>query len=205
MCNGLAASTATAVSQINFLLGSVHQMSLGEVAELLQDWRESWQSRARLLRLLGAHGMEERDSGGDGNCQFTSISDQLWKTPQEHERVRGDVVKQLRSNPGWYGNFIDTDSGESFDEYTDRMSIVGQWGDHVTLQALADAYGVRIVLLTSFEREPVIELVPCEAKFAQTLLLSFWAEIHYSSIRPRGKEVVQAPAGGCAMSQCAIS
>merc|ERR1719464_771305 len=141
------------MSQFQYIVGSIHQMSSAEVVELLREWRDSWQSRARLLRLLDMYGMEERDSGGDGNCQFTSISDQLWKTPQEHERVRSDVVAQLRSNPGWYSNFIDTDCGESFDEYTARMAVVGQWGDHVTLQALADAYGVRIVFLTSFESE----------------------------------------------------
>ena len=56
-------------------------------------------------------------------------------------------------------------------------------GDHVTLQAAADAYGLNVSLLTSFESEPLIEILPRERKSTRTVWLSFWAEVHYNAIR----------------------
>ena len=40
--------------------------------------------------------------------------------------------------------------GETFDAYVDRMARDGTWGDNVTLQAAADAFGVPVYLVTSF-------------------------------------------------------
>uniref|UniRef100_A0A6N2LSS8 OTU domain-containing protein n=1 Tax=Salix viminalis TaxID=40686 RepID=A0A6N2LSS8_SALVM len=36
----------------------------------------------------------------------------------------------------------------------------GEWGDHVTLQAAADSYGVKILLITSFRDTCCIEIFP---------------------------------------------
>jgi hypothetical protein len=43
----------------------------------------------------------------------------------------------------------------------------GEWGDHVTLQAAADYYGVRISLVTSFKDTCFIEIVPTQQKSKQ--------------------------------------
>lgn len=40
--------------------------------------------------------------------------------------------------------------GQSYDAYLADMSRDGTWGDHVTLQAAADAYQVPVYLVTSF-------------------------------------------------------
>jgi hypothetical protein len=40
----------------------------------------------------------------------------------------------------------------------------GEWGDHVTLQAAADYYGVKISLITSFKDTCFIEIVPKQHK-----------------------------------------
>jgi hypothetical protein len=62
----------------------------------------------------------------------------------------------------------------------------GEWGDHVTLQAAADYYGVKISLITSFKDTCFIEIVPTEQKSKREMYLSFWAEVHYNSIYPIG-------------------
>jgi hypothetical protein len=47
-----------------------------------------------------------------------------------------------------------------FSDYLRKMSRSGEWGDHVTLQAAADAYRVKIVVLTSFKDTCYIEILP---------------------------------------------
>jgi hypothetical protein len=60
------------------------------------------------------------------------------------------------------------------------MSQPGTWGDHVTLKAAADAYGIRICLVTSFQQECIIAIDPQQlsaAGHSRYLWLSFWAEV----------------------------
>ncbi|CAN7037007.1 unnamed protein product [Brassica oleracea var. botrytis] len=72
---------------------------------------------------------------GDGNCQFRALADQLYKTADRHKHVRRQIVKQLKSCPDSYEGYVPMD----FSEYLKKMSRSGEWGDHVTLQAAADA------------------------------------------------------------------
>ncbi|KAI9156195.1 hypothetical protein LWI28_002050 [Acer negundo] len=67
------------------------------------------------------------------------------------------------------------------------MSKNGEWGDHVTLQAAADKYGVRIFVITSFKDTCCIEILPNYQKSQRVFCLSFWAEVHYNSIYPEGE------------------
>ncbi|XP_073112392.1 OVARIAN TUMOR DOMAIN-containing deubiquitinating enzyme 9-like [Elaeis guineensis] len=75
----------------------------------------------------------------------------------------------------------------AYDEYLKKMSKNGEWGDHVTLQAAADSYGIRIFILTSFKDTCYIEILPNVQKSKRVIFLSFWAEVHYNSIYPEGE------------------
>ncbi|KAK6156346.1 hypothetical protein DH2020_010594 [Rehmannia glutinosa] len=63
----------------------------------------------------------------------------------------------------------------------------GEWGDHVTLQAAADCYGIKIFVITSFKDTCYIEILPQNEKSDRIIFLSFWAEVHYNSIYPLGE------------------
>lgn len=39
---------------------------------------------------------------------------------------------------------------DDYRAYVDKMARDGTWGDHLTLQAAADAYGVRIMVITRY-------------------------------------------------------
>jgi hypothetical protein len=63
----------------------------------------------------------------------------------------------------------------------------GTWGDRVTLQAAADAFRVKLCLLTSYKGAFVIHVAPREdarapPPGAAVLWLSFFAEVHYNSL-----------------------
>ncbi|KAG2690129.1 hypothetical protein I3843_09G169200 [Carya illinoinensis] len=136
----------------------------------------------RLLDRLQIYNFEECKVQGDGNCQFHALSDQLYCTPDNHKDVRQQVVSQLRSHPEIYEGYVPME----YDDYCEKMSKSGEWGDHVTLQAAADSYGVKIFLITSFKDTCSIEILPTSRKPERVIFLSFWAEVHYNSIYLQG-------------------
>ncbi|KAK2401230.1 OVARIAN TUMOR DOMAIN-containing deubiquitinating enzyme [Trifolium repens] len=143
---------------------------------------EATSDHERLLDRLQLYDFVEHKVQGDGNCQFRALSDQLYNTPDHHKFVRRKVVNQLKSNPDIYEGYVPM----KFSEYLENMSRSGEWGDHVTLQAAADSYGVRIFLMTSFKDTCCIEILPSFEKPKGVIFISFWAEVHYNSIYPQG-------------------
>ncbi|KAL6638625.1 hypothetical protein ACP70R_023736 [Stipagrostis hirtigluma subsp. patula] len=144
---------------------------------------EAVSDHQRLLDRLVLYGLDELKVKGDGNCQFRALSDQFYRTPEHHRFVRQQVVKQLESHPEIYSGYVPMD----YREYLKKMSKNGEWGDHVTLQAAADSYGVKIFILTSFRDTCYIEILPVVEKSKRVICLSFWAEVHYNSIYPEGE------------------
>ncbi|OAY51562.1 OVARIAN TUMOR DOMAIN-containing deubiquitinating enzyme 12 isoform X1 [Manihot esculenta] len=136
----------------------------------------------RLLDRLQVYDLVERKVQGDGNCQFRALSDQFYLTPEHHEFVRQEVVNQLKSYPETYEGYVPM----AYGDYLEKMSRSGEWGDHVTLQAAADSYGVKIIVITSFKDTCCIEILPNVQQSKRVILLSFWAEVHYNSIFAQG-------------------
>ncbi|XP_044482419.1 OVARIAN TUMOR DOMAIN-containing deubiquitinating enzyme 12-like isoform X2 [Mangifera indica] len=138
----------------------------------------------RLLERLQVYDLVERKVQGDGNCQFRALSDQIYRTPEHHEFVRHQVVNQLKSYLEIYEGYVPM----AYGDYLEKMSKSGEWGDHVTLQAAADLYGVKIFVITSFKDTCYIEILPDVERSNRVIYLSFWAEVHYNSICPPGEE-----------------
>ncbi|KAK9678468.1 hypothetical protein RND81_11G213400 [Saponaria officinalis] len=144
---------------------------------------EATSDHQRLLDRLQLYDLVERKVQGDGNCQFRALSDQFYRTPEHHKFVRQQVVNQLKAQPEFYEGYVPMEYGE----YLKKMSKSGEWGDHVTLQAAADSYGVKIFLMTSFKDTCYMEIIPKVQKSNRIIFLSFWAEVHYNSIYPQGE------------------
>ncbi|KAF3956748.1 hypothetical protein CMV_018158 [Castanea mollissima] len=134
----------------------------------------------RLQERLKLYNLVENEVKGDGNCQFRALADQLYGDPDLHAFVREQVIEQLKSQLELYQNYVPM----SYSDYLEKMSKEGEWGDHVTLQAAADRFGVKIFLITSFKDTCYIEILPHVQKSKRVLMLSFWAETHYNSINP---------------------
>ncbi|KAM0945065.1 putative ubiquitinyl hydrolase 1 [Dioscorea sansibarensis] len=143
---------------------------------------EATSDHQRLIDRLRLYDLVEFKVQGDGNCQFRALSDQFYRTPEHHEFVRQQVINQLKSNPEMYEGYVPM----AYGDYLNNLSKTGEWGDHVTLQAAADSYGVKIFVITSFKDTCYIEILPHVQKSNRVIFLSFWAEVHYNSIYPEG-------------------
>lgn len=144
---------------------------------------EAKSDHQRLMDRLEVYDLVELKVSGDGNCQFRSLSDQIYRSTEHHKFVREQVVKQLKSHRELYEGYVPM----AYDEYLKKMSKTGEWGDHVTLQAAADSYGVKMFVITSFKETCYIEILPQSQKSNRIITLSFWAEVHYNSIYPQGE------------------
>ncbi|CAL5389468.1 unnamed protein product [Camellia sinensis] len=134
---------------------------------------EATSDHQRLLDRLQLYDLVEHKVQGDGNCQFRALSDQFYRTPEHHKFVRQQVVNQiiwiLISVSMMVGHWQLKSHRDTYEGYVPmEYARSGEWGDHVTLQAAADSYSVKI-----FNSKRVI-------------FLSFWAEVHYNSIYPQG-------------------
>ncbi|PPD97582.1 hypothetical protein GOBAR_DD05387 [Gossypium barbadense] len=100
---------------------------------------------------LQLYGFDELKVQGDGNCQnniygqflgfqFRALSDQIYRTPDNHKNVRRQVVNQLM------GKRI----AMLIPSMNDARS--GEWGDHVTLQAAADTDTCYIEIIPNFQK-----------------------------------------------------
>ncbi|CAL5350958.1 unnamed protein product [Camellia sinensis] len=143
---------------------------------------EATSDHQRLLDRLQLYDLVEHKIKGDGNCQFRALSDQFYRTSKLHRYVRKQVVNQLKSHREMYEGYVPMEYGD----YLKKMSKSGEWGDHVTLQAAADSYGVKIFVVTSFKDTCSIEILPKVQNSNRVIFLSFWAEVHYNSIYPQG-------------------
>lgn len=138
----------------------------------------------RLRETLWDFGLQIRPIAADGNCQFRAVADQLWGSDHNHAAVREQAVSHLRSNPDRYAGFA---VGQDFPEYLNRMATPAHWGDNLSLQAIADAFQIRIMLITSLQRRALIVSPQqmCRERGQdqdRCIWLGFFAEWHYVSL-----------------------
>lgn len=137
----------------------------------------------RLSARLSTYGLAELQIEGDGNCQFRALADQLFRNPDYHKHVRKQVVKQLKHFRKLYEGYVPM----KYKDYLKKMKKLGEWGDHVTLQAAADRFGAKISLVTSFRDTCYIEILPKDQNPSREIWLSFWSEVHYNSLYETGE------------------
>ncbi|PWA63637.1 hypothetical protein CTI12_AA312950 [Artemisia annua] len=145
----------------------------------------------RLLRRFDFYGYVGEIALGDGNNQVKAISQQLGPSDWPHEKVRAFVVKQILLHSELYENLVNPPSVDSsnwtFLEYLFCTSKDGAWGETVTLQAAADAFEVKIVVIDSSEDCAVHDFFPYGVEHPKKVLclscVTCQDETHYNSIQ----------------------
>ncbi|KAM3235585.1 hypothetical protein P3L10_015622 [Capsicum annuum] len=110
----------------------------------IPDPNDATLDHGRLSSRLAAYGLAEFQIQGDGNCQFRALADQLYHNPEYHKHVRKEVVKQLKHFRKFYESYVPM----KYKSYLKKMKRLGEWGDHITLQAAADRVSEKFSLLS---------------------------------------------------------
>ena len=85
-----------------------------------------------------------REMGGDGNCFFRSIADQLDGDESLHMDYREKAVQHIRDNEDLYKWFIQDD--EPFEDYVDRMDTNGEWAGQLEMKAICEMLEYNIMV-----------------------------------------------------------
>ena len=82
--------------------------------------------------------------GGDGNCLFRALADQLEGNEKKHSNYREDSAKYILANKDMYVPFIEDD--ETIEEYCSDMSKDGVWGGQLEMNALAHCHKFNVIV-----------------------------------------------------------
>ena len=117
---------------------------------------------------------------GDGSCQFAALSEQLMLVGinRSEDTLRQEAVAHIEANMNDYASFV------ADEDYLRKMRNRSEFGDHLTLLALAREYNVQIVVLSSIGLDHTL-IVSNEDKLyvdRYTLFLGHYPEHHYVSL-----------------------
>eukprot|EP00729_Bicosta_minor_P002864 gene2864-15984_t len=102
----------------------------------------------------------------DGNCQFRSLSKELFRTADHHAVVREVVTSHMIRNHA---------------DYKDQT-----WGDELTLRAASEVYNVKINVITSDTENWHLLYIPSVIEDESTCreaFLCYIRPVHYNSVR----------------------
>lgn len=146
----LASYHPTAVSAVDArdpertaLKSDRYQLPLRQIVPVIGRAHES-----ALSKNLRSNGLKMVETLRDGNCLFHSMA--RWMDGVDHEIVRNIVVEYVAEHPYIFETDILASGYSSTDEYCERMSQLGEWGDAITLQALIMLTGINIRLFTEY-------------------------------------------------------
>ena len=76
-----------------------------------------------------------REVGGDGNCLFRAVCEQIEGNEHNYAEYREKCVNYMKENKDIFQPFIEDD--EPFDKYIERMSKNTEWGGNLEIYALS--------------------------------------------------------------------
>ena len=161
-------------------------------ALLIADARSS--EAAAFLAALAARGATVVSMGGDGNCLFRAVADQVYGSQALHAVTRGAAADYMRSESTFFRNFVADDDG-GWEAYLQGMRAPGTWGDDPEVQALCEIYGrsaeiwaydplngakeLRVFNAGIATETPTTPLTPTTTP----IRLSYYGGGHYDSVR----------------------
>lgn len=144
----------------------------------------------RLARRVEAFGCRTVEVPLDGNCQFSSLAHLVYKKMTYAPVVRKQVTDWLAAHENITlknGSKLSDFVLKPWAEYVHALTRDGEWGDHVTLLAAAEAFQTKITIIDSIPDETncVVTIVPsidhpeADPDTLPTLLLAHLSEYHY--------------------------
>jgi OTU domain-containing protein 3 len=119
-----------------------------------------------------------REVGGDGNCLFRSVSEQVEGNEHNFQEYREKCVNYMKENKDDFAPFIEDD--EPFDKYVERMSQNGEWGGNLEIYALSKILEANFYI---YILDQPMYIVKNFEKPKKNILLTYHEGKHYNSLR----------------------
>jgi hypothetical protein len=122
----------------------------------------------------------------DGNCLFSSISDQVYGTDKHNDIIRQKCMDYIEKNKLFYSQFIEGGETQMM-AYIQRKRKRGIWADNLEIQALSEIYNRPIEIYININK-PIRSF--CNDGFDKKrypIKISYHGNKHYNSIVPSVK------------------
>ncbi|XP_061178700.1 uncharacterized protein LOC133187369 [Saccostrea echinata] len=171
---------------------SINKSSKSRYSEGVEQYKNISVYRRSIQNFATTNRFEIYDVSPDGNCMFRAIADQFMingRIGYTADRLRCTAIDFLREQHNTEdGNHIQSFlCSESWEDYLSRMSKSSEWGDHIVLQAVADAYNLDVVVFNVFQddiRKTEVHPQMESKRKPMTIFLGHIGEFHYLSLRP---------------------
>ena len=146
---------------------------------------------------LSQLGRTALDAEGGGDCFLGAVSHQLYGNPNNHFYVHSIGIQYLVNHPE---QFLESNTGHSWQGYLERMSCQGTWADAIIIQAVANCLNLSIhiaELNPTFSPVTVVEAV--NGTNALNIYIGHLAEFHcfHSRKRKNGDKRQQQTKNNC--------
>lgn len=119
-----------------------------------------------------------REVGGDGNCLFRSVSEQMEGNENNFQEYRDKCINYMKENKDTFAPFIEDD--EPIDKYIDRMSKNKEWGGNLEIYALSMVLEANFYI---YIHEHPMYIVKNFEKPKKNIMLTYHDGKHYNSLR----------------------
>ena len=108
----------------------------------------------------------------------------MYGTQRHHLLVRAEVVNYLLTHEDDYKAYFED---AEWNHYVESMAGPKTWGDEITLRVAAEAFAIRIHVVSSVEENWLLDYSPSSriVAGAREIFLTYVAPIHYNTIAPK--------------------
>ena len=139
------------------------------IEKLEEQFKKKLQIYNRILHIVPS----------DGNCLFSSISDQVYGTDKHNSIIREKCMDYIQKNSVFYSQYIE--GGEKqMSAYIERKRKGGIWADNLEIEALGEIYQRSIEIYINPDK-PIL-IGPDRKRFP--IRISYHGNKHYNSIVP---------------------
>ncbi|XP_062596832.1 uncharacterized protein LOC134258320 [Saccostrea cucullata] len=164
----------------------------GRYSEGVEQYKNIPVYRRSIQAFAKTNHFEVHDVIHDGNCMFRALADQFMINGRigfTAESLRCTAIQYLKKKPNKKGgdhiqSFLCT---ESWEDYLSRMSRSSEWGDHLILLAVVEAFNLEVIVYNVFLDDIRRTEVKPESRrngIPMQIFLGHLGEFHYLSLRP---------------------
>jgi len=155
------------------------QKEENDIAEIYQKLKEK---EAQFEIKLKTQDLKIKKMGGDGNCLFRAISDQIYGTEEHHLELRNWCMSYIVQEKEFFSQYI-VGGTSAFSGYVANKRLSGEWGDDIEIEAFSEIYGCPIEIyayddkpMRTFHENTIIK------EGQRPITLSYHGRSHYNSV-----------------------
>ena len=142
--------------------------------------REQDEIDEKFKKHLETLGFFIREVGGDGNCLFRAVCEQIEGNENNYAEYREKCINYMKENKDTFQPFIEDD--EPIDKYIERMSKNSEWGGNLEIYALSMLLEANFYI---YIYEHPMYIVKNFEKPKRNVLLTYHDGKHYNSLRKK--------------------